>query len=139
MLNYTPVTLGLVEETMRDSRPKFPWSDDQIGKAFKRRALPTVEQQKILWDLAILGAEHILAVRAGGKKRRNSVVRGAIRRHVIQALYSELDPELRKSPTGAETVGTIRDILAEKYNFNYSVETVSKDIKKIGTAALRRK
>jgi hypothetical protein len=140
-LNYTPVTLRLVEATMSGSRSKFPWSDEQIHKALKRRALPvyTAEEQKILWDLAIVGAEHIFARRAGGQKPKHSGGRAAIRRILIEEAYPELPCNLRKTPTGLETIGALRDILAEKYGFNYSVETIAKDIKKIGSSVLRRR
>jgi hypothetical protein len=127
--------------TDKKSKLPFPWSDAQIRRAIRRRALPiyTEEELKVLRDLAIVGAEHISGRRAGGQKPKDSSVRAAIRRILIEEGYSDLPSNLRKTPTGVETIGALRDILAEKYGFNYSEDTIVKDIKKIKPSVLRRR
>src|SRR5262245_51326926 len=104
---------------MTNSKPKFPWSDDQIRKVFARRALPiyTAEEVKILLDLAAVGADHILARRGGGQKRKHTAVLAEIRRHVIVEAYAHLPAKLRETPTSVNTIGELRDLLAETYGF----------------------
>ncbi len=124
---------------MAKSRPGFPWSDQQIRKVLTR-ALPVYsdEEFKVLKDLAVVGANHILDRRKGGRHLRDSVVRGQIRRILVTEIYrKELTKDLQQTPTGAKTISRICDILAEKYNWNYDRETILKDVKKIGTRKLR--
>lgn len=126
---------------MTGGRSEFPWSDVQIQKALARRALPyySDEELAILRDLAVVGAAHIRARRAGGQKPKSSAARGIIRRILIEAIYPGLSSRLRKTPTGAATIARICDLLSEKYGFAASEETVLKDVRKIGTRKLRRK
>jgi len=90
-----------------------------------------------LRDLAVEGAGHILARRAGGSKVSVTGARANIRRILIREIYKALPPRLRKVPFGVTTLAHVRDELAERYGFNVSIETIQKDVKKIGRRNLR--
>jgi hypothetical protein len=126
-------------------RAKFRWSDDQILKVIRPRALRvyTDEEWEILTDLAVVGADHILARRAGGRTPRQPAARGEIRRILIRSIFGGsfrgLPPRLRKTPTAPRTLEKVRDILKQQYGFKVSEATVLKDVQKIGTRKLRGK
>jgi hypothetical protein len=124
---------------MAKSRSNFPWSDDQIRKALAPRALPVFDDEdlQVRQALAEEGARHVLARRKGGRKPRDQQVRGEIRRILIMELYRSLKPSLRRRPMGTTTITRVRDLLAEKYGFNVSPDTILKDVKKIGSERLR--
>jgi hypothetical protein len=53
-------------------------------------------------------------------------------------VYRSLQARLRRTPTGAITITRIGELLAEKYGFNVSPDTILKDVKKIGIKKLRK-
>jgi hypothetical protein len=123
---------------VRVAREKFQWSDSQILKVINR-ALPvyTPQELRVLRDLAIQGAQHILARRAGGRKQNVTRARAGIRLILIAGIYESLPLRLRKFPFGETTLARVCDELAERYGFNIDIETLKKDVKKIGTRKLR--
>jgi len=124
---------------MAKHRARYRWSDAQIRNALAPRALPIYddEEQKIRDDLITEGARHLLARRKGGRKPRDQQLRGEIRRILIMDVYRSLKPYLRRKPTGTATITRVRDLLAEKYGFSVSSDTIVKDVKKIGSEKLR--
>jgi hypothetical protein len=57
---------------------------------------------------------------------------------LIEDLFEKRAPGFKKTPTGVRTVNHIQKKLAAQFNINVSVDTLIRDIKKIGTAKLRR-
>jgi hypothetical protein len=128
---------------MAARRPKFPWSDQQIIQALGFHAIPDLQAEKIVRDLAEFGALQILARRKGGRKPNTLTARGEVRRILISIIFEGkngfaglLPPRLRKTPTGPSTVKKVHQILVQ-CGWNNSKATVLKDIKKIGSRKLR--
>jgi hypothetical protein len=113
-------------------------SDAQIRKAVAPRALPVYSQEELEIRDALTeeGARQLLSRRAGGRSNSQGV-RAGVRRQLITELYRDLSPCLKRTPTGARTITRITEILAVKYGWNVSSDTVLKDVKEIGTACLR--
>jgi hypothetical protein len=128
--------------TGRRSPSEFPWSDEQVRKAVEPRgaAIYDEEELRVLQDLAVIGAKHILARRKGGRQRRMSTARGEVRRMLVfwifDGSFPGLPPRLRKTPTSPPTVRKVHAIL-KQCGWTDSEETVLKDIKKLGSDNLR--
>ena len=119
--------------------PNFPWSDDQIARALKPRALPiyTDDEIRTREDLMIAGMHSVSARRRGGRTSRAPEARGYIRRIVIEgAAFPSLSKALQRTPNGANTLKRISEFLA-KCGFSVSQETIRRDLKLIGTHKLR--
>jgi hypothetical protein len=117
----------------------FPWSDEQIAKASKPRALPiyTDDEIRTREDLMIAGMHAVNAHRRGGRTRRIPEVRAEIRRMIIEDVaYPQLSKARQRTPNGENTLKCISEFLA-KCDFNVSHETIRRDLKLIGTQRLR--
>jgi hypothetical protein len=127
---------------MSTRRAKFPWSDDQIRNAIGFHAIPDSVDEKIIRDLAQVGAKHIMDRRRGGRKPNNLTSRAAIRKLLVSIIFSDrefnLPTRLRKTPTSPPTLRKVCEIL-NQCGYRVSEMTVLKDVKELGSGNLREK
>ena len=130
---------------MTARQPKFPWSDQQIHEALGPHGIPDPDDEKIIRDLAEVGAKHILDRRSGGRKPTISSSRGEIRRMLVSIIFEGqgswaglLPPRLGKTPTSPRTLRKVRELL-EQCGHKVSEATVLKDVRKLGSRSLRKK
>jgi hypothetical protein len=128
---------------MTDRRPKFPWSEQQIRGALGPHGIPDPNDEKIIRDLAEIGAKHILDRRSGGRKPRMPSARGGVRRILVSVIFTGaedklpgLPPRFRKTPTSPRTIRKVCEIL-EQYGWVASEATILKDVRKLGSRNLR--
>ena len=118
--------------------PKFPWSDEQIRQALGPHAIPDPDDEKIIRDVAEVGAKHILDRRKGGKI---PTPRAEIRRLLISIIFEypefNLPPRLRKTPTSPATLKKVWEIL-KQCGLETPEGTILNDVKKIGSRNLRQ-
>jgi len=131
---------------MTARRSKFPWSDQQIRGAIGPHGIPDPADDKIIRELAEVGAKHILDRRKGARMPRKSSAPANIRRLLVSVIFkgdpesnwAALSPRLRKTPTSPQTLKKVREIL-ERCGWKISEATILKDVKKLGSRNLRGK
>jgi hypothetical protein len=118
--------------------PKFPYSEERMLEALRPRALPiyTKEEAAIREALITIGAQQISARRKGGLTDRKPAVNAAHRQATIVTIFAKLPSTLSKTPTGTGTISAIQRKLAQE-GHAASIETIERDIKALGTGALR--
>jgi hypothetical protein len=123
---------------MTKKRAGFRWSDEQIKRATRPRAIDIYdeEEEQVRRDLITEGVRAVAARRRGGRTFKKQSSRAMIRRTIISEVYKD-NPGLRKTPTADQNLDKVRKILATRYNFNYSRETIRKDVLLIGAEQLR--
>ena len=117
---------------------KFPYSEEKMLEALRPRALPiyTEEESAIREAVLSVGARHISARRKGGLTDRKPAVNAACRQAAIVVILKKLPRALSKTPTGTKIIDAIQRRLTQEGNAA-SVETIERDIKALGTEALR--
>jgi hypothetical protein len=120
------------------SAATIAYSEEEIFEALRPRALPiyTKEETAIREAILSIGAQHISGRRKGGLTDRKPAIDAACRQAAIVAIYRALPQALSKTPTGTRTINAIHRKLEQK-GFSASVETIERDIKALGTGALR--
>jgi hypothetical protein len=120
------------------ARPGFPHTDTEIDDALQRLRQGTMQlsdpEFKVIHDLAEEGAQHIKSRRVGGGQPRTSSDEVKRRLKALLHGYQQLSPRLQKTPTGASTVGKLRDFVVKELNLPDDVvseETIRHDIRQV--------
>lgn len=84
------------------------------------------------------GRDTAIARSLGGRKRADMQTQTLVRPILIEYIFSKLQPGPKRTPTGKRTLHLVKKQLATEFNIHVSAATLLRDIKKIGTAKLRK-